>query len=116
MAFQSSYRQCFVSNTGTLLADGQTVDALAVGQIGILDGKTHKAVSVPTYAKNKAIKAVWGTPDLNVGEFGGVPNENEYRVKCDHCGNFVGYQGISDGLGNNFCSSECQNNYKLYTC
>lgn len=41
-----------------------------------------------------------------------VPNENEYRVKCDHCGNFVGYQGISDGLGNNFCSSECQNNYK----
>lgn len=77
MLYQS-YRQVFVTNSPALLAEGQTVDNLAVGQIGVLDGKTHLAVSNPTYAKNKALKVVWGTPDNNLGDFGGVPNENEY--------------------------------------
>jgi hypothetical protein len=77
MLYQS-FSQVFVTNTATLLASGSTVDYLGVGQIGILDAKTYKAVSAPTYATNKALFAVWGTPDLFVGEFSGVPNENEY--------------------------------------
>lgn len=77
MSYQS-YRQCFVTNSPTLLAQGKTVDSLAVGQVGFLDAKTLTAVSLPTYAKNKALLAVWGTPDVNLGDFGGVPNENEY--------------------------------------
>lgn len=77
MLYQS-YRQVFVTNSPALLAQGQTVDNLAVGQIGVLDGKTNLAVTNPTYAKNKAIRFVWGTPDVNLGDFGGVPNENEF--------------------------------------
>lgn len=67
-----------MTNSPALLAEGQTVDNLAVGQVGFLDGKTYKAVTAPTYAKNKALFAVWGTPDINLGEFGSAPNENEY--------------------------------------
>ena len=78
MGLYQSFKQVFVTNSPALLAEGQTVDALAVGQIGLLDAKTYKAVTAPTYAKNKAIYAVWGTPDLNLGDFGGAPNENEY--------------------------------------
>lgn len=77
MLYQS-YRQVFVTNSPALLAEGQTVDNLAVGQVGFLDAKTYTAVTRPTYAKNKALVAVWGTPDVNLGDFGGVPNENEY--------------------------------------
>jgi hypothetical protein len=54
------------------------VDSLAVGQIGVLDAKTMLAVTAPTYAKNKALKAVWGTPNISNGDFFGAPNENEY--------------------------------------
>lgn len=78
MPFYQSYPQVFVTNSPALLAEGQTVDNLAVGQIGLLDAKTYKAVTAPTYAKNKALFAVWGTPNIDLGEFGGVPNENEY--------------------------------------
>ena len=78
MGLYQSYRQVFVTNAPSLLAQGKTVDSLAVGQIGILDGKTNLSVNAPTYANNKAIKFVWGTPDVNLGDFGGVPNENEY--------------------------------------
>lgn len=78
MGLYQSYQQVFVTNSPALLAEGKTVDSLATGQIGFLDAKTYKALVAPTYAKNKAIYAVWGTPDVNVGEFGGVPNENEY--------------------------------------
>lgn len=78
MGLYQSYQQVFVTNSPALLAEGKTVDSLAVGQIGVLDAKTYKAVTAPTYAKNKALYAVWGTPDVNLGDFGGVPNENEY--------------------------------------
>lgn len=73
-----SYRQCFVSNTGTLLANGSTVDLIAPGMVGIIDASTNLAVTAPTYATTKAFKFVWGTPDINTGLWGGVPNENEY--------------------------------------
>lgn len=78
MPFYQSFNQVFVTNSPALLAQGQTVDNLAIGQIGVLDAKTYKAVTAPTYAKNKALYVVWGTPDVNLGDFGGVPNENEY--------------------------------------
>lgn len=78
MGLYQSYRQIFVSNNSGLLASGSTVDNLAVGQFGILDAKTYLGVTAPTYAKNKALYAVWGTPDNYVGNFSGVPNENEY--------------------------------------
>jgi hypothetical protein len=73
-----SFRQVFVTNSPALLASGSTVDNLAVGQIGIIDAKTNTAVTAPTYAKTKAFQLVWGTPDINLGLWGGVPNENEY--------------------------------------
>lgn len=78
MPLYQSFSQVFVTNSPALLAEGKTVDSLAVGQIGLLDAKTYKAVTTPTYAKNKALYAVWGTPDLFAGDFSGVPNENEY--------------------------------------
>lgn len=78
MGLYQSYRQVFVTNAPNLLAQGKTVDSLAVGQIGIIDAKTNTAVTAPTYATTKAFKFVWGTPDVNLGDFGGVPNENEY--------------------------------------
>ena len=73
-----SYRQVFVTNSPALLAQGSTVDNLAVGQVGIVDVKTNAATTTPTYAKTKAFQLVWGTPDINLGLWGGVPNENEY--------------------------------------
>lgn len=73
-----SFRQSFVTNTGSLLAQGSTVENLAVGQIGIIDAATNLAVTAPTYATTKAFKFVWGTPDIDTGLWGGVPNENEY--------------------------------------
>lgn len=78
MGLYQSFNQVFVTNTSSLLAAGNTVDQLAVGQIGILDAKTYLGVTAPTYAKNKALLAVWGTPDVYVGDFAGMPNENEY--------------------------------------
>ena len=78
MGLYQSFSQVFVTNSPALLAQGKTVDSLAVGQIDLLDAKTYKAVTTPTYAKNKALYAVWGTPNLDAGEFSGVPNENEY--------------------------------------
>ena len=78
MGLFQSLSQVFVTNSSALLAQGQTVDSLAVGQIGILDAKTNLAVTAPTYANNKALKLVWGTNNLDLGIFGGVPNENEY--------------------------------------
>lgn len=70
--------QVFVTNSTALLAEGSTVENLGVGQVGILDGNTYTATTSPTYAKNKAIQIVWGTPDVDLGLMGGVPNENEY--------------------------------------
>jgi hypothetical protein len=73
-----SYRQVFVTNSPALLAEGSTVDNLGVGQVGIIDAATNLAVTAPTYAKTKAFKFVWGTPDINLGIYGGIQNENEY--------------------------------------
>lgn len=78
MGLFQSYQQVFVTNSPALLAEGKTVDSLAVGQIGFLDAKTYKGVTAPTYAKNKALYAVWGTADIDGGNFSGMPNENEY--------------------------------------
>lgn len=78
MGLYQSFQQVFVTNSPALLAQGKTVDSLAVGQIALLDGKTYKAVTTPTYAKNKALWAVWGTPNVNLGDYGSAPNENEY--------------------------------------
>lgn len=69
----------FVASSPTLLASGATVENLGVGQIGILDAKTFTGVTSPTYAKNKAIEIVWGTPDLgDLPLMAGVPNQNDY--------------------------------------
>lgn len=62
-----SFRDVFVSNTPTLLASGQTVDKLGVGQVAILDAKTYTSTTAPTYAKNKALFLVHGTPELGDG-------------------------------------------------
>lgn len=78
MGLYQSFQQVFVTNAPALLPEGQTVDALAVGQVGFLDAKTYRAVTAPTYGKNKAIVGVWGTPDVDLGDFGSAPNENEY--------------------------------------
>jgi hypothetical protein len=78
MAIQS-YKKTFVSNSSTLLASGATVENIAVAQVGILDGITNVATTAPTYAKNKALKFVWGTPDLSyLLTNSGVPNQNDY--------------------------------------
>lgn len=101
MGAQMSYRDVFVTNTSTLLASGQTVEGLAVGQIGILNAKTHTAVTAPTYANVKALEIVQGTPDLEA-KFGGqgiplflgVPNENDYSklIKGKLLKDFKGYK------------------------
>lgn len=78
MGLYQSYQQVFVTNSPALLASGKTVDSLAIGQIGILDGRTYVSTTAPTYATNKALYFVWGTPDITLGDFGGMPNENEY--------------------------------------
>jgi hypothetical protein len=64
-----------VSNIPTLLAAGNTIDSLGVGQIGIFDAKTNLSVTAPTYQANKAIYIAQGTPDRsNFPEGAGVPN------------------------------------------
>lgn len=59
-----SFKMVFVSNNPSLLAQGSTVDKLAVGQLGIIDSKTGTGVTSPTYATSKALEFVLGTPDL----------------------------------------------------
>jgi hypothetical protein len=74
-----SFMQVFVTNSPALLANGATVENLAVHQVGILDAKSNVGVTSPTYAKNKALKLVWGTPDLShLPLMSGAANENEY--------------------------------------
>lgn len=74
-----SFRQVFVTNSPALLAQGSTVENIGIGQIGILDAKTYKGVTSPTYANDKALYFVQGTPDLSdLPILSGVPNENEY--------------------------------------
>ncbi|XAI97412.1 hypothetical protein [Leptolyngbya phage Lbo-JY46] len=80
MGLNQSFRQVFVTNSPALLAQGKTVENLAVGQIAILDGHTNRAVTAPTYATSKSLSFVWGTPDIEgrVTLMTGVPNENIY--------------------------------------
>jgi hypothetical protein len=73
-----SFRQVFVSNLPALLPNGKTVENIAIGQVGILDAKTHTAVTAPTYGNNKALKIVWGTADIEPMMFFGNYNQNEY--------------------------------------
>lgn len=69
------YERHIVSNIPSLLTTGNTIDSLAVGQIGIFDAKTNLSVTAPTYATNKAIYIAQGTPDKsNFPEGAGVPN------------------------------------------
>ncbi len=87
-----SFRQVFVTNTPALLPSGSTVENIAVGQIGIIDAKTHVAVTTPTYGNNKAIKLVWGTPDIEAIINYGFSNQNEYSklIKGNLIRNFRG--------------------------
>lgn len=79
MPLFQSYMEVFVSNNPSLLAQGQTVENLAVGQVGILDAKTYQAVTAPTYANNKALQFVWGTKNKPAGVTNAlVPNKNIY--------------------------------------
>lgn len=72
-----SFKMVFVSNNPSLLAQGSTVDKLAVGQLGIIDSKTSLGVTSPTYATTKALEFVLGTPDLGDQPLlAGVPNSH----------------------------------------
>lgn len=72
-----SFKMVFVSNNPSLLAQGSTVDKLAVGQLGIIDSKTSLGVTSPTYATTKALEFVLGTPDLGDQPLlSGVPNSH----------------------------------------
>lgn len=72
-----SFRQVFVTNTPVLLASGTTVD-LAVGQIGIFDGRTNAATTLPTYATNKAIYLTQGMPEVPAFLMAGIPQTNQH--------------------------------------
>ena len=79
MPLNQSFRQVFVTNSPALLADGSTVENIGVGQVGFVDAKTYIGVTSPTYAKNKGLQIVQGTPDLSyLPLMAGVPNENVY--------------------------------------
>ena len=54
------FERHMVSNISTLLAAGQPLSALGVGQIGIFDGKTNLSVTAPTYQVNRKIYFVQG--------------------------------------------------------
>jgi hypothetical protein len=71
-----SFRQVFVTNNPVLPASGTTVD-LAVGQVGIFDGKTYQATAAPTYAANKAISIWYGMPDVPSFLMAGLPQTNQ---------------------------------------
>lgn len=75
-----SFRQVLVPKVGTsLLADGATVDTILEGQLGILDGNSYVSEVTPTYATNKAIQLVLGTPDTSaLPLLAGIPKTNQY--------------------------------------
>lgn len=94
MGLNQSWRHAFVTNSPALLAQGQTVETLGVGQIAILDEKTKTAVTAPTYATTKAFRFVWGTPDIEGRQsiMTGTPNENIYS-KLVKGKNILGFRG-----------------------
>lgn len=88
-----SFKMVFVSNNPSLLAQGSTVDKLAVGQIGIIDSKTSLGVTSPTYATSKALEFVLGTPDLGDQPLlSGVPNSHIFS-KIVKGKNITGFRG-----------------------
>lgn len=100
MGLNQSWRHAFVTNSSALLAQGKTVETLGVGQIGILDAKTNLAVTAPTYATVKAVKFVWGTPDITGRQsmMTGTPNENIYS-KLVKGKNIINFRGKSAKRG-----------------
>ena len=77
-----SFKQVFVTNSGTLLASGTTSD-LAVGQIGIFDGDNYVATTTPSYFKNKSLIVGWGYPDTESALMSGIFSENEKTKKIN---------------------------------
>lgn len=75
-----SFKQVFVTNSGSLLTSGTTTD-LAVGQISFFDGDNYVATTTPTYFKNKSLIVGWGYPDVNNALMGGTFSENEKTKK-----------------------------------
>lgn len=76
-----SFKQVFVTNSGTLLASGTTTD-LSVGQVGIFDGDTYQATTTPTFFKNKSIRIGWGYPNIPPAAImSGMFNQNEISQK-----------------------------------
>lgn len=75
-----SFRHVIVPKIGTaLLADGATVETIVEGQLGILDGNSYVSETTPTYATNKAIQFVLGTPDTSaLPLMAGIPKTNDY--------------------------------------
>lgn len=75
-----SFKQVLVPKVGTaLLAAGQTTDVLADGQLAIVDANSYVAVTAPTYATNKALQLVLGTPDASaLPLLAGIPKTNQY--------------------------------------
>lgn len=72
-----SFKQVFVTNSGTLLSTGTTVD-LAIGQVSFFDADTYAATITPTYFANKGLIVGWGYPDLPPASLmSGMNNENE---------------------------------------
>jgi hypothetical protein len=69
------FERHMVSNISTLLATGQPLSSLGVGQLGIFDAKTNLSVTAPTYQANRNIYFAQGTPDKSAfPEGAGVPN------------------------------------------
>lgn len=96
-----SFRQVFVTNNPALLASGQTVENLAVGQLALLDAKSNLSVTAPTYATTKAFNIVAGTPDLSdLPLLAGVPNQNSYS-KLIKGKKIVGFRGKKAKKGQN---------------
>lgn len=74
-----SYRDVFVTNSGSLLKSGFT-DALAVGQLGLflVDAKKDQvAVSNPSFSTIKAIQLIQGTPELPTNLLAAVANQSD---------------------------------------
>lgn len=94
MPLFQSYMEVFVTNSPALLAQGQTVENIAAGQIGILDAKSYRGVTAPTYATNKALYMVWGTAHTSapVSAVPLVQNKNIYS-KLIKGRNITGWRG-----------------------
>lgn len=73
-----SFKQVFVTNSGTLLSTGTTTN-LAVGQVSFFDADTYAATASPTYFANKGLIVGYGYPDLPPASLlSGMTNQNEF--------------------------------------